>query len=209
MSAFSILPSFHPSDSSLFLSGLSQFPFNQSSFLSLRAAPLDSVHKEWTIPEMIFHERNWIQSMWYKEERGRCRRKERRSSCHVRWTDGAWWQPALARCLLFVDLVDCWWKHDKHIFRQMLQTVRHLIHVCVDECFKHICFHTPPYHFWNKRNCREASGPRRGWKKEVWPPTLHFIVFLAQAHITSLDITHTHTQCHWPFVQCLLHIVAV
>lgn len=86
---------------------------------------------------------------------------------------------------------DCWWKYDEHIFRQMLQTVRHLIH-SVDECLKHICFCALPYRHRNKRSYREAPGPRWGCKKEVWPPTLHFIVFLSQAHITSLERTHTH-----------------
>lgn len=39
---------------SVFLSGLSQFPFNQSSFLSFLAPLLNSVHNEWMIPEVIF-----------------------------------------------------------------------------------------------------------------------------------------------------------
>lgn len=86
---------------------------------------------------------------------------------------------------------DCWWKYDEHIFRQMLQTLRHLIHR-VDERLKHICLHTPPYHFWNKRSCQEATGPCWGCKKEVWLPTMPFIVFLSQEHISSLERTHTH-----------------
>lgn len=100
---------------------------------------------------------------------------------------------------------DCWWKYDEHIFRQMLQTLRH----CVDERLKHVCFHAPPYHFRNKRSCQEASGPCWGCKKEVWPPRMHFIVFLFQTHIPSLERTHTHTHacthvlCHWPFLSWL------
>lgn len=85
----------------------------------------------------------------------------------------------------------------------MLQTVRHLIH-SVDECLKHICFSTPPYRHRNKRSCREAPGPRWGCKKEVWPPTLHFIVFLSQAHITSLERTHTRAHAHTLSVTDLL-----
>lgn len=110
-----------------------------------------------------------------------------------------------ARCLLI------WLTADGRMISifsdKRCKTVRHLTHR-VDECFKHVCFHMLPYHFWKKKKiCREASGPRWGCKKEVWPPTLHFAVFLSQAHITSWKShTHTHTVsltfCSVPFSRC-------
>lgn len=93
-----------------------------------------------------------------------------------------------ACCLLMVWLlVEVWSAY----FQTNAANCRTLHSRCGRVSKTFLLSHTSFIFFEIKEAVREATGPRWSCKKKVWQPTLHFIVFLSQAHITSPERTHT------------------